>query len=66
MEMPPLIEEFMAVLAAVPAVDKTSFEPWGIAGMLYKSEAIGAFGFTLLLDFEGFPQVSVEGPRGKS
>jgi hypothetical protein len=45
--VPPIDEEFMAELEALPAYEGTNI--WGTADKLYKSEAIDAFGMKYLL-----------------
>merc|ERR1712039_613035 len=48
--VPPLDEEMLAELAETPAVIEGEFNhPWGTADLLYKSEAIDAFGAKYLL-----------------
>jgi hypothetical protein len=49
-DLPPLDEELLAELEEVPAVREGEFRHnWGTADMLYKSEAIDAFGMKYLL-----------------
>ena len=48
--MSPLEDELLAELAEEPAAEEGSFRHnWGTADMLYKSEAIDAFGMQYLL-----------------
>merc|ERR1712151_1458739 len=50
--VPPLDEEMLAELAETPAVIEGEFNhTWGTADLLYKSEAIDAFGAKYLLGF---------------